>query len=131
MTGNGPTGTTLVGLICPRNTISTCKLKLCKAVGRTYTSMRPVVVSLDMLKVRTRLERVVGPVKLTEPLVDGWVSVPDRADVALEVANVDWVEADLNVETACQNTLQAVRKRERTMVTQSRMSASVRRSPMM
>ena len=75
--------------------------------------MRPVVVGFDVVEAGASLEGVVIPVKLLVPpsqgvsvlldryekycdsLIDGRISSSDGAEVALEVANVDGVEADL------------------------------------
>ena len=50
---------------------------------------------LDMLKVARILERGNLPVELAHPEVNVRIPVSDGADVAFEVADVDWVEADL------------------------------------
>ena len=59
--------------------------------------MTPVIMRLDMLEVRRALEGVVVPVQVLHPRVQSRVAGADGAEVALEVADVDWVEADLRV----------------------------------
>ena len=62
----------------------------------THKSMRPIIMRLNMLKVARILECGVLPVELPHPAVDVRVSVADGADVALEVHDVDGVEANLD-----------------------------------
>lgn len=54
----------------------------------------PGVMSLDVLKLRCFAEGGEVPVQLAEPLVQGGVSRPNVAYVALEVLHVHDVEAD-------------------------------------
>ena len=65
--------------------------------------MRPVIVRLDVLEVARLLESGDIPVQLAHPEVNVRVSVSDGADVAFEVADVDWVEADLYVRDISQS----------------------------
>jgi hypothetical protein len=79
--------------------------------------MRPVVVSLDMLKVGRLFERRDIPIQFLHPPreqkrtqrlrghpsednlhtpVNGWVSAANRAEVALEMANIHRIEANLS-----------------------------------
>ena len=83
---------------------------------------------LDMLKIARILERGVLPIELAQPAVDVRVSVADGADVALEVHDVDGVEADLGNEQRC-GRYRSCDEEARTIVTKRRISASVRRSP--
>lgn len=82
-----------------------------------------------MLEVARVFERSIVPVQLAHPLVQVRVPVADRAQVALEVREVDGVEANLG-------RMHAFRPEEGeeqvrlTIVTKRRTSASVRRSPM-
>ena len=57
--------------------------------------MRPIVVHLDMVKVARILERRVRPVELPHPAVDIWVPIANGTQVALEVADIDGIEANL------------------------------------
>ena len=52
-------------------------------------------MGFDVFKVRRGLERVVLPVEPAEPEVDIRVPVPDGAEVALEMRDINRVEADL------------------------------------
>jgi hypothetical protein len=52
------------------------------------------IVLLDMLELRRLLERRYVPIQIPEPAMDGRVPAADVADVALEVLQVDCVEAD-------------------------------------
>jgi hypothetical protein len=61
----GPTGTTLVGLIC--DNVSTREQEL---IVITHKRMRPVVMSLDMVEVGRRCERIILPVELLHPTDD-------------------------------------------------------------
>lgn len=61
----------------------------------TYSSLRPIIVHLDMLEVARVLECSVVPVQLAHPLVQVRVPVADRAQVALEMREVDGIEANL------------------------------------
>lgn len=95
----------------------------------TYSSLRPIIVHLDMLEVARILERSVVPVQLAHPLVQVRVPVADRAQVALEMREVDRVEADLRQKHA----FRPEKRKEQvrlTIVTKRRTSASVKRSPM-
>jgi hypothetical protein len=56
------------------------------------------IMLLDMLKLRRILERRPVPVQVTQPLVQVWVSGANIADVALEVLDVDGIEADYGGE---------------------------------
>ena len=56
--------------------------------------MTPRVMSLDVLKLRRFPKRRFVPIQMSHPFVDGGVSGPDVPDVALEVLDVDGVEAD-------------------------------------
>lgn len=57
--------------------------------------MTPRVMPLDMLKLcRLRPKRIVVPVQVSQPFVEGRVSRADVADVTLEVLDVDGVKAD-------------------------------------
>ena len=60
--------------------------------------MRPVVVRLDVVKVARRGERGDVPVQLAQPEVDRRISVADGPEVALEVAIVCDVKANLRRE---------------------------------
>ncbi len=83
---------------------------------------------LDVVEIGGRLERVVVPIKILHPLVDRGVPMPDVAYVALEVAYVDGVEADLLANLR----LKSGKRNDRlTIVTQRRMSHSVSLSPTM
>ncbi len=84
---------------------------------------------LDMLKVACILERWDGPIQLAHPAVKVRVPIPDGADVAFEVTDVDWVETDL-CGFAFRMMIKRRKQKRRTMVTKSLMSASVRRLPM-
>ena len=66
----------------------------------TYSSLRPIIVHLDMLEVARVLERSVVPVQLAHPLVQVRVPVADRAQVAFEMREVDGVEANLRRKRA-------------------------------
>ncbi len=57
--------------------------------------MRPIVMSFDVLKVASILELRLVPVELTHPQMNRRVSVPYRADVALEMPDVHRVKAHL------------------------------------
>ena len=57
--------------------------------------MRPVIVGLDVIEVSCILESWIVPVQFPHPLVYGGVAVTDGADVALEVTDVDGIEANL------------------------------------
>ena len=48
---------------------------------------------LNMVKVTRARERLIPPIQLAQPQMDRGVAVADRAEVALEVADVDGVEA--------------------------------------
>lgn len=52
------------------------------------------VVPSNVVKLRCRPERGLIPVQIAHPSVDSRVSRPDVANVALEVLNVDRIEAD-------------------------------------
>ena len=64
-------------------------------IEETYVRVRPVVVRLDVLKVGCGRERWVVPVQLTHPQMNRGVSFADTANVALKVAVVHWVKANL------------------------------------
>lgn len=49
---------------------------------------------LDVQEVGRLTEGRDVPVEMAHPPVDGWISRPDVAQVALEMLNVDGVEAD-------------------------------------
>ena len=92
---------------------SVCKPKSC--YRQTHKGVRPVIVCLDVIEVARRRECGVIPVQLAQPprmtdllaweqdriqterdvQMNGGVSVPNGADVAFEVADIYWVEADL------------------------------------
>lgn len=59
--------------------------------------MTPIIMRLDMLEVACILERWDGPIQLAHPEVKIRVPISDSTDVAFEVTDVDWVEADLCV----------------------------------
>lgn len=61
--------------------------------------MRPVIMHFDVIKIGCVLESGVVPIQLAQPQVNRWITVADRAEVALEVAEVDGVEADLHTRT--------------------------------
>lgn len=56
--------------------------------------MAPRVMPLDMLKLRGILERRLIPVQVAHPLMHGGISRADIANIALEVLDVDGVEAN-------------------------------------
>jgi hypothetical protein len=58
------------------------------------------VMLLDVLKLRRVLEGRVVPVQVPHPLVQGRIPAADVTDVALEVLDVDGVEADQRCEEA-------------------------------
>lgn len=55
--------------------------------------MTPRVMSLDMLKLRRAPKCLVVPIQHLQPLVEGRVTRPDVADIALEMLHIDNVEA--------------------------------------
>lgn len=67
---------------------------------RIYIRVARHVMLLDMLKFRRVLECRHIPVQISEPAVDGRISATDVANVALEVLDVDCVEADDGHEEA-------------------------------
>ena len=72
---------------------------MCRVAARsgqkTHCRLGPVVSNLDVVKSASVLECGNIPVKLAQPRVDIWVVAADRADVALEPADVRYVEANL------------------------------------
>lgn len=62
----------------------------------TYECHSTKIPRLDMLKVACILKRRVVPIQLAQPKVNRGVPVPDRTDVAFEMAVVGWVKADLD-----------------------------------
>ena len=62
--------------------------------------MAPGVVPLDVLELRGVVECGHAPVEMTDPLVDGGEAAADVTDVALEMLDVYWVEADDGGEQA-------------------------------
>lgn len=91
ISGMGPTGTIRWPLIY--SIVNTCCI--CILHSKTYHGMRPVIMGLDMVEVRGRLERIVVPVKVLHPFVDCRVPVSNVANVAFEVSHIHGVEADL------------------------------------
>ena len=51
-------------------------------------------MALNMFEIRRLAKRGNVPVEVAQPLVQGWVTRADVADVGLEVLDVDGVEAD-------------------------------------
>lgn len=52
------------------------------------------IVILDMLELRCFPKRSVSPIQVPHPLMQKWVSRSNVANVALEVLNIYWVEAN-------------------------------------
>lgn len=50
------------------------------------------IVPLDVIEISRRLERVVVPVQISQPLVNCWISATDISDVAFEVLHVYRIE---------------------------------------
>lgn len=50
------------------------------------------IVPLDVREIRRRLELVVVPVQISQPLVDCWISATDISDVAFEVLHIYRIE---------------------------------------
>lgn len=61
---------------------------------RVNLRMTPRVMPLDVLKLRGILERRLVPVQVTHPLMHGRISRANIANVALEVLDVNGVEAN-------------------------------------
>lgn len=57
--------------------------------------MTPIIMRLDMLEVACVLERRDGPIQLAHPAVKVRVPITYGANIAFEVTDIDWVEADL------------------------------------
>ena len=62
---------------------------------KAYHGVRPVVVRLDVLEIARVFERGEVPVELAHPEVDRRIAVTNRAEVALEMADIDRVEPNL------------------------------------
>ena len=61
----------------------------------TYAGKRPVIADLDVVKINRIFESGVVPVQVTHPFVNGGIAIANRADVALELANIDRVKSNL------------------------------------
>ena len=61
----------------------------------TNRRMRPVVVRLDVVEVACIFECRAVPVQFAHPEMDVRVPVPDGAEIALEVTDIDRVKANL------------------------------------
>ena len=118
-----------------------------KVKNWTYSSLRPVIMCLDVFEVCGISECIIIPIKLLHPsihqvhininflgwnkdaLVDGWISVTNCAEIALEMTNVDRIEPNLTDRHQSQNDCPNAIAFKHTIVTQSLTSASVSLSP--
>ena len=70
MFGTGPRGTIRLGLICKPGS----QLEYGTATHDTYREVRPVVMHLDMFKIRRLLECWVVPIEFAEPSIRPTIS---------------------------------------------------------
>lgn len=99
----------------PKKKSTAMNIAIRSIVGKAYSSMRPIIVRLDMIEVRRRIEGRGVPIKFAQPPVfisaqcftkslrakkrinlpmDVWIPSPYRTEVTLEMSDIYRIESN-------------------------------------